>query len=276
MIKENGRMAARVLSAVSRDGKSGCFSMFEASSPAAGRAAIEVAMTFQRKHGSARITGPLPPSALDYGRGILCAGFERRPPVMDVYNSDWYPKVMGDCGFTAVKRWLSFAIPLDSPSVARYRRVGEWAAARYSLRAEAYLRDPRRVCGALREVECEDSPDGFRGSEGYAKAWSRLRKACPGVRFSAVLSGGRAVGYAVTLPDGTDRARLATVAVAPDFRNRGAAVALLAALIEALERDGVRTLDASLIDSENRASRRLAERAGGVITHQYREYSRKI
>jgi len=275
LARTSKKIVARILTGVRANGE-GYFSLFDAENFEAAQAVLDAAVAFQRAHGSKQIIGPIPPSILDYGRGILCEGFDLRPSALNVYNPSWYAQALEDCGFERCTTLLSYSVLLSTPKAVRYRAVGQWAADRFDLRVEADLRDPREICRVLRETGADDELICPESPGEYAKGWTLLQRGCPDVRLIAAYAGERPVGYLIVLPDGEERARLATIYVAPDFHNRGATVALLGSLVVALERDGVKALDLSLIDAENADSRRLAERAGGVVTHQYREYRREI
>ena len=269
-------VAARALTGASASGGRGYLSLFYADGADSGAAILNAIISKHREWGSAAVEGPVSHDYLDYGRGALCAGDPSDASALNASNPLWYESLFLDCGFSRKSEFLAYRVSLESPAASRCLEAGDWAARRFGFAFNSVGASESFACDRVRAIE--DAPRLFYAArrDPVHMSLKRLGEIRGGARCAFINKNGVDAGYAVVLPDGNDRARIATACVSPRFRRGGAAVSLMAGVIRECALGGVRELDLSIIDSSNDASRRFAASAGGEISHVYRDFIRAL
>ncbi|NLG24830.1 MAG: GNAT family N-acetyltransferase [Clostridiales bacterium] len=264
MAIEDGRPLARAMAGPA-NGHTGSFTLFDClPRPDAVAGLIAAVADFQRQRGCRELVGPTAFGPADVLAGALVSGFGGVPAALCAYNAPWYGECLEAAGLRKRRDRLAYRLPAEA--LPRAVALGERAAARHRIAVgRADRRRPRALADALAAAW------GVRPDRAAA-ALAPLLPSLDG-RFALIArAGGAPIGALVGLPDRFGGLRLATMAVAPAWRGRGAAAALAGAMARAIGESGIRRVEASLIDETNEASRLCAERMGGTPCRVYREY----
>lgn len=275
MAAERGKILARMLVCVDETGN-GCFSLFEAlENEQAVRRLLDEAVRWLKIHGGRRMTGPVAPDLLDLEPGILKEGFEKDAAFGDRLNPPYYGEFLQRYGFREESEQLVFRLRTDGAFREKYCETAEWCGRKMHLRAWDLSRYPRELSRVLHETLENESP----GQEMINRMVGRLTPflsdgICPAVFDQRT---GEAVGCAIALGDGRRKpVRIANAVVAERWRRRGAAVMLMDAALDALEKRGAAEADISFVRSDNLASKMTVQKAGGRLIHRYSRYVLEI
>ena len=108
------------------------------------------------------------------------------------------------------------------------------------------------------------------GKDAWPRRLFRELYADCGELFVAAKLGGRIAGYAVACVE-QGKAEIASIAVHPDYRRRGAAVALMRLLLRALKKAGIRRVEL-MVRTENASGRQLYRALGFRRVRLVRRY----
>lgn len=268
MATEKGRILARVLTGVVA-GK-GYFALFDAQPcEEAAERLMGAVVEWQRRNGAASLVGPIAPTPVDLGGGVLVEGFEEPAAFADRYNAPHYGAYLEQIGFEMDSEWLTYRMETARFDKGKYAKIAEWTKRRFGLSVRCDLtRQPRALADAMRRV---------MGHEIDREAMNRLlgemekllaRGLCP-----VVFSGGKPVGFLLTLQKRRDaRPRIVTMWVSEEWRRMGVTAVLFDEFVRQADRLGISEADASQIRSDNAPSGKSIEAAGGRVIHRYKQY----
>lgn len=271
MAVENGCALARIM-AGTVNGK-GYFAMFDAQNrPDAVRMLVREMREWQKMNGSGNVIGPIAPTEVDIGGGVLTSGFNEAAAYGDAYNAPYYCDLLEMAGLTESDECLVYRVNLCDYEGERYRRGSDWASERYGYEVRTDLvKRPRELVRAICEI---------MGNETDERTMSRLigsvhqklaKEMCPVVFVS-----GRPVGYILTLRGKMGRARVVTMWVHEKWRRKGVTAVLFHTVAEGMKQLDMCELDASWVHAANQLSRKSIENAGGQVIHRYKRYSLQI
>ncbi len=273
MAVENGTIVARVMVMADPIAKRGYFSLFDAMrNEEAVRCLMREAFSWWRNQGVREVVGPIAPTPVDLGGGILCEGFEEIPAFQDGYNFPYYGEYTQKCGFVTESEWLAYRMDMSRFKREKYRRAAEWVSKRFDC---AVRNDLIRMPRAYAEAICEIM-DGEIGRETANRLVHRLLPHAADSLCPVVYVKGKPAAFLLTVRKKGERARIVTVWVKKAWRRLGLTVVLFDDVADCMERLGEREIDASLVHSDNAASRMGIESAGGRVIHRYRIYQSEI
>lgn len=271
---EEGRIMARMLVGCV-DGR-GYFSMFDAEENAeAVRLLMTEAAAWQKRRGVRQMIGPIAPHPLDLGGGVLIEGFEGPAAFGDAYNAPYYDKLLIRAGAIPYQEQAAYHVNKRWFDEEKYRRVSEWAKKRFGYEVRDRMTDSPRVltdaiCGIMGD---EADREGMACAIG--SVWPcLLKEMCP-----VVCAEGRPIGYLLTIRSPRkcgECARIVTMWVHEAWRRKGVTALLFDEAARAMIEMGIEEIDASWVRTDNEASIRSIENAGGSAMRRYRMYSVQI
>lgn len=270
MAMENGKPLARVLTGCA--GGEGYFSMFDAHPCGeAVKRMMDEAAAWQRSMGSRSLFGPIAPTPVDLGGGILCEGFGEAAAYGDAYNAPYYGRLLEECGFAAAEEWLSYRAEADRFDRERYKKAAVRIGERFGLSVRRDLtQSPRELAAAVGSV---------MGNEGEMmnRLIGRMEKELADGLCPVVCADGNPVGFLLTIIGRRGRIpRIVTMWVHEKWRRKGVTALIFDAFMDETEKRGITCADASLVNEDNEASRKSVEAAGGREIRRYRQYKRMI
>lgn len=267
---KNDRPVARMLVGCVKG--RGYFSMFDAEEDVeVVRRLMAEAASWQKKHGVREMLGPIAPHPLDLGGGILIEGFDERAAFCDAYNAPYYNQLLMDAGAVPFGEQLAYHVNRRRFDMEKYGRAASWAKKRFGYEVAEGVADNLR---ALNEAICqvmgeEANPEGMACAIDAVRPYL-LKEMCPFVCVD-----GKPVGYLLTIRGryGIDgRTRFVTMWVHKAWRRKGVTALLFDAAARAMAELGMEEIDASWVQSDNKASVQSIENAGGQRNHRYRMY----
>lgn len=261
---ENGRMQARAM--VGYSGSEGFFTLFDACD---NRQAIgilmDTAVEWLRARGIKRLFGPIAPTPVDLGGGVLCEGFGEAAALMDAYNAPYYGKHLEAYGFRKEVEWQGWRLSAERFRRDRYKNTAEWVKKRFRL-SVCVGESPRRLAEALQAV-C-----GNVEKEQAVRIVERLGRRLDARLCPVAYSGNRPVGIMLSAYESGQRPRILTLWISEGWRRTGVTSILFDAFMDGMERLGIDEADASLIRSDNIASVIGVKAAGGILVKRYFQY----
>jgi GNAT superfamily N-acetyltransferase len=143
MAFEDGRPVARVL--VGTNGelnrvkgyRQGYLSLFECvDDQAAAQAILGAAVGWLKARGMNKVLGPENYTYDDFGKGMLCQGFEGPPVLFNPYNPEYYNRLFTGCGFTKEQDHFAFYINANEFDTTKYEKICAYAQRRFKFRVD--------------------------------------------------------------------------------------------------------------------------------------------
>lgn len=273
-----GRVAACVHQALP-DGKTGFFGYFESlNDPAVAEALVKAASGWLAARGRSAMIGPV--DLTPHERvGLLAEGFKGYHHPGMPYNPPYYAALLAQCGLETEINLYAYHYDLSRPFPEKLARVAGRAGRTQGLRLRSIdfgdLAGEGEIFsnihnGSMKEIW------GFvplSPEEGSA-TWRRLRGAYdPDLILVAEIGGEPAGLCLVMLPvrrapfmglHGPLRARLAVLAVLPQYRFRGLEAALIMECARRARRKGIYAAELSLVAENNSMMNRIILNLEGV------------
>jgi len=288
--------------------RTGFFGLFESVDDADVAAALlATAEEWLRARGLERALGPMNFSTNDelYSPGVLVDGFERPPSIMMAHTPPYYAALLERAGYGGAKDLVAYWLAGERPPERLLRGI-----ARLQRSEGVVVRslDLRRFDEEVRAIQ-----------DVYHSAWERnwgfvpmtdaefdhLAKSFRPVvepRLCVIAEvDGRAVGFALTLPDyhqvlkrlngrllpfglikflwyrrTIDAARVLTLGLRPEYRRRGLDAMMIVRIWEQAVQLGYAQGECSWILEDNWDMRRGIERVGGQVYKTYRVYEKAL
>ncbi|MBE3575550.1 MAG: GNAT family N-acetyltransferase [Firmicutes bacterium] len=266
-------------------------------------ALLQAGVSWLRRQGMNRVTGPQSPSNGDDYRGLLVSGFDSPPVLMDSYNPPYYVDFFERFGFRKQFDRLAFYYDLTAPFPEKFVNAVEYAKKRYHFHTRpANIKDLKSELRRVKQIidrAMPEWPDMIPPSweEIDAEAESLLPVIVPDLVPIAETDAGEPIGFAIALPDYNQvlahmggklfpvgflkylwyrrkitGGRLFVMFVVPEYQRKGVSAAIYLHALEAAKRRGYTYGEGSTIHEFNAAMRRDAEGAGGKIYKIYRIY----
>jgi ribosomal protein S18 acetylase RimI-like enzyme len=286
--------------------RTGFFGLFESrNDPDAVRELFTAIGEALRGWGCDRMVGPVNFTTNEES-GVLIEGFEARPAFMTSYNPPYYDALLAGCGFQKEIDLLSYDWSADHPYPERFRSVVEKLKARSGVRIRPV---DRQILGnEMRSIQAVYNA-AFNDVWGFVPMTAaEIDDMGKGFKMIAdddlillAESGGRLVGFCLTLPDINDIlkdlngrllpfgflrlvlrrrrlgvARIMVLGVLPAFRDKGVAALLIEHLARTGEKKGYRHGELSVVIESNYRMTRLLDSLGFKVTKRYRLYGAGI
>jgi GNAT superfamily N-acetyltransferase len=267
------------------DEKAGFFGYFKiVDDYEAGSRLLESAAEWLAVRGRELMIGPVNLSPYEQ-MGLLVEGFDQPARFMMPYNPPYYVDFFEKAGFLKEADFYSYYCSLDQPVPARLVRIARRAGRVAGLKVRPV---------DFSKLEGEGERFSFIHNEAMRATWGFIPlSSAEGI---AVLRGLRlfadpsmilfaevddhAVALCMTLPDLDPKmktARLAVLAVVPEYRFRGLEALLILESLTVLRRKGFVALEISLVGEDNIMVKRIiANLLGEMIAKRYRVYRKTI
>jgi GNAT superfamily N-acetyltransferase len=272
---------------------------------------LSAAEEWLRAQGASRMRGPFNPGEND-DPGVLSAGFNSRPAIMEAHNPPYYCELFDRLGFTVENELVArlLVVPGDLTAIEecmpeRLRRVAERAGTRKDLRIRRLDRKHW-----LEEIHLawEIFNAALAGVPGVVPvSWEEFLQTAEGFRpilwpdlaWMAEV-GGKPAGFVLAFPDINEilcrlngrlgplnllrlwwgsrhlkRVSLKILMVLPEYQGRGVEAVLIRELGRAIFRRGFREIDMSLTGENNEKSQRFQEHLGFKVYRRYRIYEKR-
>lgn len=288
---KNGRVAGRIAAGVHQNipgGKTGFFGYFESQNDqAVAKALIRAAACWLAARGINEMIGPVDLSPHER-LGLLVEGFgERCFPGMP-YNPPYYSSLLADCGLDEEIDLFAYQCDLRRPLPGKMFRAEARARRIRGLRLRGVNFDDPDGEGEIFSIIHNNSMNELWGfvpllpEEGSA-IWRKLRDCCdPSLILFAEISGNPA-GMCLLLHivkktpfpglPGRSRARLAVLAVLPQYRFKGLEAALLLECARRARSKGISNVEISLVAESNLMMGRIIKSMTSVCKDRvYRVY----
>lgn len=270
-------------------------------------ALFEAAKVFLKVNGITSIVGPNPAMFDDFGVGLLVQGFDTPPTYLCPYNPPYYAKLFERAGFVKHHDHFAYDMPPERLEDSRYESVLRRAGKRFGYRVEHVnlAHDLKRRAREFARVMAESTPPEWNTIPPTSETLYRELKNIRHILFPDYVlmayAGERPVGLLMVVPDlnpvlrglggrmfpiGTFRMifsrsyikRLRTVLlyVVPEYQNKGVEAVMIQRAYEAARRNGVKSVEASMIDEKNLKIQLAVGKSGGTITKVYRQYKLMI
>jgi len=287
----NGRIAGRIAASVHQaclDEKTGFFGYFESlNDPAAAAALIKAAACWLSARGISRMIGPVdltPHERL----GLLVEGFKGFHQPGMPYNPPYYADLLTLCGLETEINLYAYHCDLRRPLPDRLVRVANRAGRIKNLRLREINFGDLTGEGKVFSQIHNSSMNAVWGfvpltpMEGKA-VWQKIKGLCdPSLALVAEISGNPA-GLCLTLYPakkplfsnlaGQSTARLAILAVLPQYRFKGLEAALILECARRARGRGIPFIELSLVAENNQMMNRIIENMGCVKKNRvYRIY----
>lgn len=126
--------------------KVGFFGMFETiDNPEAANRLIEAAANWLRNQGMDTIRGPQNFPVNEATPGVMVSGFDSRPVIYYHYNKPYYESLLLNCGFSVVKRVLSWETRVQIDLGEKLERVARKVIDRFGVKIEPWSQRPLTV-----------------------------------------------------------------------------------------------------------------------------------
>ena len=316
LVRASGKLVGRVAAIVDPEfcrlwepdvGFFGFFECIEDSEAAAGL--FEAVEDVLREKGKSRMLGPVSLTTHDEV-GLLVGGFDSPPMILSPYNPRYYEALLGRYGFSPCHECYAYAWRPDASHTAAVDRLLKRVSRQQRSSEQVQVRhmDPRR-----REVENRLLFELYNAT--FASNWGFVpltwREYCERsaslqsfyrpeyVTFADV--GGRAVGFAMTLPDVNEAlakaggrlfpigwlrlarairrlggVRLILLGVLPEYRGRGIAALLAHEQAKTVRHFRARRAELSLVQETNGKMQRVIKAFGGVKCKTYRLFEKTL
>lgn len=271
MAVENGKILARALTGIAGSTKQqqGYFTLFDAQPRMdAVQLLVEEMCAWQRRMGSRSIVGPIAPTPVDLGGGVLSEGFGEAA-FEDAFNMPYYDEYLQKCGFQVESEWLAYRINIEQQfDREKYRRTADKLKERfgYQIKKET-VRNPRRFADAVCAVMQLSN-----GNEQINRVIGQMLPFIEPRLSPVVFVENKPIGFLLTIKKAPQPPRIVTLWVHEMWRRKGVTAVLFDEAAQQAEAMNFTNIDASLIRKDNMASRLGVEYAGGRVIHRYRQY----
>ncbi len=292
--------------------RTGFFGFFETiDDPAIAEALITVAASWLKQQGMKLIRGPVNGAPTDEV-GVLLVGHDRRPAMWEAHTPAYYQRLIENLGFQKYDDVFAYELTYDqlgrdlSSLTPKLWRVADKARTRKNVSIRRM--NPRQWEVEVAQVHYIYNT-AFRSIAGHidmslAKFKSLADSVRPFLDPDLVLMAevdGRAVGFAVVLPDINEvlchfdghispvgwiklrwhitRIRTACfklIGVLPEFRAWGLEALMIVEIAKQLIKKKYERVEMSLASEKNVAINRLLRHLGGQVYRQYRIYERPL
>ncbi len=283
--------------------RQGYISLFECiDDQAAANALFDAAKTFLKLNGITSVVGPSPAAFDDFGRGLLLDGGGAPPTVLSPYNPPYYARLFEGYGFSRHSDCFAYDLPLERMADSRYDDVLRRAQQRFGYHVEHVdvRRDLKRYARTFARIIAESVPSDWEGMPPTAERlyyeFKNIRSLLWPDYLIIAQAGQRPIGFLAALPDynallrrvrrhlppfrwlalagrpHVERLRAVMEYVVPEYQNKGVEVSMVALAAEAARRNGVSSVEGSMIDEQNLKGRLTMEKLGGTVCRVYRQY----
>ena len=119
--------------------KVGFFGQFETIDDSdVSQALINASANWLKAQGMENIRGPQNLPVNEATPGLMTQGFDSRPVMYYHYNKPYYASLLGNAGFSPVKRVLSWEVPVMQPMEEKLERVAKKVIKRFDLKFETW------------------------------------------------------------------------------------------------------------------------------------------
>ncbi|MFO7882124.1 MAG: GNAT family N-acetyltransferase [Kosmotogaceae bacterium] len=258
-----------------------------------------------KKHSMKYLKGPVSPTNGDDYRGLLVNNFENPPAILMPYNHSYYVDFFNE--YDEYLKYYAFEYDPDTSLSDRQRRLAAIAMKRYDFSVKpADFSNIKKLSKEFYKVTKEAMPDWEEDiipptyDEILDMAKTLKIVADPSLVVIAY-SKDKPIGYFVSFPDFSDiirkingrlfpigwirffmdkkkikRARAAILFVVPGFRNKGVPIAMFVKALEAMKKQGFKTIEGSSISWKNSIMLANAKRIGGKHYKTYVVYGKKL
>ena len=311
---ENGQPVGRIAAHVNHthndyhSERTGFFGFLESvRSDAVFLALLRRASAWLAERGMDRVRGPMNFSTNEEC-GMLVKGYADSPLLMMPYNPPWYPEMMEKAGFDKVKDLLAYSVDRYEQEFDRLARIADLAARRTetTIRSIDMGNLPEEVPRVMDVYnECWKDNWGFVPmTEAELSQLAEELKLILDPRLAPIIEDeGRAVGFAIALPDANralktaggsllraalalkvppfkvdiDRVRILLLGVRSDYRSSGFEAILINEIVKNTLEMGVDRGELSWILEDNVPMRRVLEKSIGAEQYKtYRIYEREL
>ncbi len=143
MAYDGGRPVARLLVGTNeqlnaaRGFQQGYLSLFECvNDQKTANAILDHACEWLRARGIHKIVGPENYTYDDFGKGLLCQGFDGPPVLFNPYNPEYYISLFENYGFVKQYDHLAFYIKVGDFDPGRYGAISAWAQKKFGFTVE--------------------------------------------------------------------------------------------------------------------------------------------
>lgn len=283
----------------------GFFGHFEAADEDAAGALLDHAASWLKERGAERIRGPIDLST-NYRCGLWIDGEPGPPVLMMPHNPKVYADWLGRWGLRKSKDLLALMLEERTATIERFDRMAD----KIRERTQAVIRPVRmdrfgeeldllwRLYNRIWERNWGFVPMGEGEFRRSAKEMKPIAKA---ELLTIVEAAGEPVAFALNVPDlnvatkacngrllpfgwwrflralrRTQRSRVLTLGVLPEYRNNGIDALLLHYYARANPRLGYPQCEASWVLEDNVAMVRVLEKLGARVYRRYRVYEREL
>jgi GNAT superfamily N-acetyltransferase len=311
LAREDGQDVGRISASVDRNydafqgERQATFGFFEAVTAEAARALLGAAESWARARGAEVLRGPMSFTTND-DVGLLMDGFDRPPVLLMPYNPPAYGGWVEAAGFSKAKDLYAYDIRTPERPPEHFARMAEKCRDRYGVTVRRI--DMRRFREELDRVK-EVYNAAWERNWGFVPMTDHevehmAAQLKPALMSDLVLFAEidrKPVAFALVVPDvnlilrrirgrlfpfgivrllwGLPRlkeARLMALGVKKEFRRRGIETLLVAELMLAGRRRGLRGAELSWTLEDNHLINRTIEQAGGVRYKTYRIFERRL
>jgi len=282
LVVRNGRVTGRIAASVHQacpDEKTGFFGYFESlNDPVAAAALVKAAARWLSARGISRMIGPVdltPHERL----GLLVEGFKGFHQPGMPYNPPYYADLLTLSGLETEINLYAYHCDLRRPLPDRLIRVASRAGRIKNLRFREINFNDLNGEGEVFSQIHNGSMNGGWGfvpltpGEGEA-IWQKVKRFCdPSLALAAEI-GGNPAGLCLTLypskktffsnPAGQSTARLAVLAVLPQYRFKGLEAALVLECVRRARSKGILFIELSQVAENNQMMNRIIQNMGCV------------
>ncbi len=251
--------------------KMGYFALFDGEEDeAAATALLKKAYQLQQSWGNEYLLGPVSPDGGGFFNGLSASDVGMNRGVMTGPGSRWKLELLSKQGFQPHEKEMAYKVEI--PDGNPYLQPALQAQKRFSVEIEAIR------TGIFREKWMRDISYVY-APERRNDTYMMLDKLKPVIikrhSFIAYTSGTPA-GFMLSLKGSNGLIRATTVFTSRDQFSPPVTLGIIAVFIESCHRFGIKTIEASVIDSRNFASNRQIRALGGRQDREYIRFIRKL
>jgi GNAT superfamily N-acetyltransferase len=143
MAYKDGKPAARMLVGTNdqlnrtKGYTEGYLSLFECvNDQALADALLDEACAWLKARGMNKLVGPENYTYDDFGKGMLCEGFDGPPALFNPYNPEYYNELLARYGFVRQRDHYAFFIRTEDFDAAKYDKIVRYAQAKFGFRID--------------------------------------------------------------------------------------------------------------------------------------------
>lgn len=237
-------------------------------------ALLRAVANFGREHGMEMMHGPWGFNDTDR-EGMLIEGFDKRATYATLYNYDYYPRLIGQAGFTKESEWSEYKFVIPDVMDEKILHMAEFVENKYGLRDITYEMPFKRFVKLYRDEffdvfnACYRHLDNFVDIEGDEKKniMSQFATIINPRYFSAIVNkNNELVAFGIVIPSiaealiksrghyslGLVRSIMkpkelecALVGVRPDYMKRGVGVLMVKKILKNIIEDGIKDVESN-------------------------------